>query len=90
MSEFERQLEQNLQNDIKTFISDPKYRQVKDMYKSNFDNIQQYIAISGYNLAIEDISNLDPSLSPFITSERLLLKEINKAIQKGRLTLAML
>lgn len=85
MNNFPDQLDQNLQNDIATFNSEAKYEKIRKLYKDNFAKIVELIDEFNPKGAIEDISNLDDSLSTLINSEILLLKEINRAIKELKL-----
>lgn len=81
--EFEQQLERNLRQNINDFLTNMEYEDIKKLYKDNFEAIEILIEKFGVKLSIEDISRLSPTLSGKITSNILLLKEINTAIQKG-------
>lgn len=85
MDNIEKQLQQNLQNDISTFNNESKYIKIRELYKNNFSKIVGFINEFNIKGAIEDISNLDPSLKLLINSEILLLKEINRAIKELKL-----
>lgn len=83
--EFEQQLERNLLQNISDFLTNIEYEDIKKLYKDNFEAIEILIEKFGVKLSIEDISLLNPTLSGKIISNILLLKEINTAIQKGKL-----
>ncbi|WP_336618376.1 hypothetical protein [Bacteroides acidifaciens] len=83
--EFEQQLERNLLQNINDFLTNIEYEDIKKLYKDNFEAIEILIEKFGVKLSIEDISHLNPTLSGKIFSNILLLKEINTAIQKGKL-----
>lgn len=87
MNEFEKQLEENLQSDIKKFLTDNDFSEIKELYKNNFDKIKNLIKKFGTKSAVEDISNLDTSLSSKISNNILFLKEINHAISTKKLKL---
>lgn len=88
MSEFSRQLEDNLQKDINKFNDSSEYSEIRELYRSNFDKIFNYIKRSNPRLAIEDISSIDGTLAGKISDNFLLIQEINKAIIQGKLTLS--
>ena len=83
--EFEQQLERNLLQNINDFLTNIEYEDIKKLYKDNFETIEILIEKFGVKLSIVDISHLNPTLSGEIISNILLLKEINTAIQKGKL-----
>ena len=66
------------------FLTNIEYEDIKKLYKDNFEAIEILIEKFGVKLSIEDISHLNPTLSGKIISN-ILLKEINTAIQKGKL-----
>ena len=88
MSEFSRQLEDNLQTDINKFNNNSEYSEIRELYRGNFDKIVNYIKRSNPRLAIEDISSIDRTLAGKISDNFLLIQEINKAIIQGKLTLS--
>lgn len=83
--EFEQQLERNLLQNINDFLTNIEYEEIKKLYKDHFEDIEILIDKFGVKLSIEDISRLNPTLSRKIISNISLLKEINIAIQKGKL-----
>lgn len=83
--EFEQQLERNLLQNINDFLTNIEYEEIKKLYKDHFEDIEMLIDKFGVKLSIEDISRLNPTLSRKIISNISLLKEINTAIQKGKL-----
>lgn len=83
--EFEQQLERNLLQNINDFLTNIEYEEIKKLYKDHFEDIEMLIDKFGAKLSIEDISRLNPTLSRKIISNISLLKEINTAIQKGKL-----
>lgn len=86
MDKFKKQLNNDLINDINEFNSKPEYAKIRELYKLHFNTIKGYIQMTNNKLAIEDISNLDSNLTQIISSNSLLLKEINKAILAEELT----
>lgn len=88
--QFNKQLETDLRYHINEFLTKEEYSDIKELYKNYFDVIVLCINKFGVRLAIEDIANLEPTLSDKIISNILLLKEINIAIKDGKLTKAKL
>ena len=86
MDKFNKQLKKNLRNDISEFNTNPEFSNIRDLYELNFDKIATYIEKFGHKLAIEDISMIDSNLTQKIIDSHLLLKEINRAISTGELT----
>lgn len=84
MDNFNKQLKDNLAKDIAEFNSNPNYVDIRKLYKLNFDKIESYIKKFGHKSAIEDISNINSSLTRKVMDNMLLLKEINKAISTGQ------
>ncbi|MBK7883444.1 MAG: hypothetical protein IPJ81_06390 [Chitinophagaceae bacterium] len=87
MEEYKRQLENNLRSDIYEFNNKQEFAKIREFYKMHFEEIANLIKKTDYTLAVEDISNIDASLCQSIHDNRLLLKEINKAIFQHELTL---
>ena len=87
MDDFNEQLKRNLKNDISEFNTKPEYSRIRNLYKTNFDNIVTFIKKFGHKPALEDISRLDSNLTQQVMDNHILLKEINKAISTGELNL---
>lgn len=85
MDEFKKQLDNNLRQSITAFLTDPDYVDIKNLYRENFDTIYSYIKKFGHQLSIENIANIDKSISQKISNEILLLKQINRAIADNQL-----
>lgn len=83
MSEFNDQLNNNLKRDIEIFKAEDKYDSIRNLYKNNFDIILDKIKKYGVKQSIEDIADIDESLSKSVYSERQLLQQINIAINNG-------
>lgn len=90
MNELEDQYRKNRESDIQEFLTSSKYSDIRTLYKSNFETINNFIKKVGHKLCIEDIAGIadkDSSLKRSIFDNHLLLKEVNKAIIHGDLTL---
>lgn len=87
MDELEQQLKNNSRNNINEFNNKPEYAKIRELYRFHFDTIRDYIHKFGHKHAIEDISRIDLSLMQIILDNDILLKEINRAIDKQLLTL---
>jgi hypothetical protein len=83
MKEFQKQLAENAKRFLKEFNEDADLINVRQLYKTQFDIIESLIIKKTPKLAVEDISLLDPNLEEQITSNRLLLQQINNLIFKG-------
>lgn len=87
MNDFERQLAENLERDIREFNADLKYEMLRQLYKEHYAQIVLFIKKSNPRSAIEDISLIDPRLTQSVMENFQLLKEINTAIAQGVLPL---
>ncbi|WP_156809721.1 hypothetical protein [Riemerella columbina] len=82
--EFKKQLEYSQKRFIETF-NNSKYDSIRELYKNNFEKIKYLISESSPKLALEDIAEIEASLSKQIINENTLLEKINIAISEGKL-----
>ena len=83
MNEFQKQLDENAKKFLREFNLDAGLINVRQLYKTQFEIIESLITKKTPKLAVEDISLLDPNLEKQITSNSLLLQQINNLIFKG-------
>ena len=86
MDELRRQIKNTRIKNIHEFNSKPEYEKIRQLYRLNFDKIVSFIEYTNPRLAIEDISNIDKNLGKIVMDNRLLLIEINTAINQQELT----
>lgn len=87
MDEFRKQIIETRKRNVIDFINNKKYAEIKNMYILNFERIVSFIEKSNPRLAIEDVANLDSTLSKTVIENLLFFKEVNQAIANGELSL---
>jgi len=87
MEVFNGQINDTLKKYISEINSNPEYARIRDLYRFNFDKIENYINMFAATPAIGYISKLDNNLTQQVIESKLLLKEINGVILNRQLTL---
>ena len=79
--EFEKQLRDNLNKTLNEFNTE-KNSSLRELYKTNFSEIENLINSEGVKISIESISYLDKNLSQNVLANSMLLQEINRGIKE--------
>lgn len=74
--EFEKQLRDNLNKTLNQFNTE-KYNSLRELYKTNFSEIENLIHSEGVKISIESISYIDKNLSQNVLANSMLLQEVN-------------
>lgn len=82
-SDFENQLNNSLIKTLSDFNSDSNLKNVRNVYRENFNVITSLMSSRNDRSLIEDIINFDIDNSKAIMNNFILLKEINRGIRSG-------
>lgn len=90
--QFEQQLQDNANRVVTSFLSEPRYEEVRREYAAHFDEIKAAIDDPRNSLrtCVEDIQRLSPIIADAIRNDRLFYQELHRAIKEDVLTNEML
>ena len=90
--QFAQQLEDSAKRVISSFLSEPKYEEVRQEYATHFNEIKAAIDAPRNSLrtCVGDIQRLSPIIADAISKDRLFFKELHRAIKEDVLTDEML
>lgn len=86
MTEFEKQLNQNIKSALKEFNDSEDLKNVRNTYKLHFDKIAELLSSRNQRIVVEDIINFDKNNNSIIMVNFNLITEINRGIKESKIS----